>query len=137
MKTIINLLLLSLFVLLTSCFSTAKFPVSDKTPAADITAKKRIDKQKNYTLEITAKNLASSDRLNPPGSNYSVWILTVDNEIKNVGQLNVQNAKNTHFKTVTPFDFNEIFITVENKGDSEYPIGIEIARTNIRRLRNR
>jgi hypothetical protein len=127
---------MSLIVMFSSCYSTARFPISDKTPAADMTAKKRIDKQKNYTLEINVKNLASSDRLNPPGSNYSVWIMTVDNEIKNVGQLNVKNAKKTNFKTVTPYDFNEIFITVENKGDSDYPVGIEIARTKIRRLRN-
>jgi hypothetical protein len=35
------------------------------------------------------------------------------------------------FKTVTPFDFDEVFITIENQGDSNYPLGVEIARTKI------
>jgi hypothetical protein len=45
--------------------------------------------------------------------------------------LNVENAKKTVFKTVTPFDFDEVFITLENQGDLNYPLGVEIARTKI------
>ena len=129
MKSIIYLFV-SLFIL-TSCATKAKFPVSNIAPAADISAKKKKDKNKNITLEIKAENLASPDRLNPSGSNYSVWVVTKEYGIKNVGQINVKNGKKTEFKTVTPFDFDEVFITVENQGDLKYPVGREISRTKI------
>lgn len=128
----LNQILTVLFVLtLTSCATTAKFPVSSTAPAADISAKKKTDSHKNITLEITARNLASPDRLNPAGNNYSVWIVTKEYGVKNVGQLMIRNAKKSSFKTTTPFDFNEIFITVENQGDLKYPTGTEISRTKI------
>ncbi len=128
----LNQILTVLFVLtLTSCATTAKFPVSSTAPAADISAKKKTDSHRNITLEITARNLASPDRLNPAGNNYSVWIVTKEYDVKNVGQLMIRNAKKSSFKTTTPFDFNEIFITVENQGDLKYPTGTEISRTKI------
>lgn len=132
MKTIKTLLLFTIMVMMSACStSKAKFPVSNVTPAADISAKKSVDKQNNYVLEITANNLAEANRMNPPGNNYSVWIKTKEHGVRNVGQLNVDNAQKTKFKTLTPFDFNEVFITVENQGDLTYPRGIEISRTKI------
>jgi len=131
MKKLNQILMITLFVALNSCSTSSKFPVSSVTPAADISVKKGIDGQNNYTLEITTENLATADRLNPKGHNYSVWIVTKTNAVKNVGQLNVENAKKTTFKTTTAFDFDEVFITVENQGDLNYPRGIEISRTKI------
>ena len=131
MKTL-NYLLTLLFVLtLSSCATTSKFPVSSTAPAADISAKKKTDSNKNITLEITSRNLASPDRLNPSGKNYSIWIVTKEYGVKNAGQLMIKNAKKSTFKTTTPFDFDEIFITVENQGDLKYPTGTEISRTKI------
>lgn len=131
MKTLKNTLILSLLVLLGSCGSTVKFPISTVTPAADLTAKKSLDKQKNFVLEITASNLATADRLTPPGHNYSIWIVSNDYGVKNVGQLNVTSGKKTTFSTMTPFDFNEVFITVESEGGLNYPKGQEISRVKI------
>lgn len=130
MKTLIYasaLGFLALFV--TSCASVATFPVSSMVPAAEITAKKTQDKNKNYIIELTAKNLASPERLSPAKNNYSVWILTANNETKNIGQLNNSNGKTTKLKTLTVFDVNEIFITVEDQGNLSYPMGTEISRT--------
>lgn len=131
MKKIKFLVSIVIFTFLTSCATKAKFPVSTTVPAAEISAKKKTDNNKNITLEIVVKNLASSDRLSPPGNNYSVWIVTKDYGIKNVGQIQVDNGKKAKFKTVTPFEFNEVFITVENQGDLKYPTGQEISRTKI------
>lgn len=131
MKTLKGLCAILLIATLVSCASTAKFPVSSTVPAATISAKKTMDNNKNVRLEITARNLASPERLNPPGRNYSVWVVTKENEVNNVGQLMIKNVKKSTFKTSTPFDFDEIFITVENQGDLKYPTGIEISRTKI------
>lgn len=128
MKTIKSLLIIYVVLLFTSCASTAKFPVSSTAPAADITAKKKQDKHNNYEIELTAKNLAEANRLNPPKNNYSVWIVVENGATKNVGQLTHKNAKKITFKTVTPFNVKEIFITAEDQGNLEYPSGIEISR---------
>lgn len=122
---------LMVLLALNACGVTAKFPVSKIAPAAEIVVKKKIDAHKNITIELTVKHLTSPDRLKPAGKNYNLWIVTKDKTIKNVGQLNIKNAKKSKFKTTTAFDFNEIFITVENQGNLKQPIGTEISRTKI------
>lgn len=132
MKSLINLLLVTVLVFLTSCGSTSKFPVSSVTPAAEITAKMKQDKNKNYLIEVTAKNLASADRIDPSKKNYNVWLVTENNGTKNAGMLVNKNAKTASLKTSTPFEVKEIFITAEDKGDYSYPVGIEISRTTFK-----
>ncbi|NEW78709.1 MAG: hypothetical protein GZ086_04635 [Gelidibacter sp.] len=132
MKSLINVLFVAVLVLLTSCATTVKFPVSSVTPAAEITAQKKQDKNKNYVIEVTAKNLASADRIDPSKKNYNVWIVTENNGTKNAGMLVNKNAKTASLKTSTPYDVKEIFITAEDQGDYSYPVGIEIARTSFK-----
>ncbi|MFN3301389.1 MAG: hypothetical protein ACK41Z_14505 [Sediminibacterium sp.] len=129
MKLFKYIFVITLIVSLASCATTSKFPVSTVVPAADITAKKSTDANKNSTLEIKARNLASPDRLVPPGTNYSIWIVTKGQGTKKVGQLLVKNGDKATFKTTTAFDFDEVFITVENQSDLTYPTGVEISRT--------
>jgi 3-methyladenine DNA glycosylase AlkC len=123
----------SVILFLTSCATTAKFPVSSVTPAAEITAKKSQDKNKNYVIEVVAKNLASADRVDPSKKNYSVWFVTDNNGTKNAGQLIIKNAKRASLKTSTPYDVKEIFITAEDQGDYSYPVGVEISRTSFKK----
>lgn len=130
MKTIKNITLGALVLLLSSCTSTVKFPISSITPAAVISAKMKHDKNKNNLIEINATNLASPDRLNPPKDNYVVWVVTKENGTKNVGLLTNKNAKKSSLNTTTPFEVEEIFITAEEKGNLSYPSGIEISRIN-------
>ncbi|PIR13145.1 MAG: hypothetical protein COS42_03770 [Flavobacteriales bacterium CG03_land_8_20_14_0_80_35_15] len=104
--------------------------MSNTVPAAEITAKVNQDKNKNYVIQVVAKNLASAERLNPPKNNYSVWIVTENGTIKNIGQLTNLNAKTATLKTLTPFNVKEIFITAEDQGNLTNPNGVEISRTN-------
>lgn len=129
METIKSIVIIGIAALIASCASVAKFPVSNTVPAADITAEKKQDKNNNYIIELTAKNLADANRINPEMNNYSVWIVGDDGRTKNVGQLTNKNAKKAVLKTVTPFNVREIFITAEEQGDLTYPAGIEISRT--------
>jgi len=120
--------------LMTSCATTTvTFPVSDSVPAADITAQKKQDNNNNFTIEVTAKNLAEARRLNPPRNNYSVWIVTDNGLTKNIGQLSNRNARTAVLKTVTPFNARDIFITAEDQGDLQYPSGTEISRTRFKK----
>lgn len=129
MKIIKDLTIIGILVLLMSCAGTTKFPVSNTVPAAEITAKKKQDKNNNYVIELTAKNLAEPGRLNPPMNNYTVWIVADNGSTKNIGQLKIENAKKAVLEAVTPFKVNEIFITAEKQGNLSYPAGVEISRT--------
>lgn len=128
MRKLINIIAgIAFSVLVSSCGSTAKFPVSSITPAAEITATKKLDKQKNYKITVTADNLASADRLTPSKKTYVLWIMTKDG-IKNLGQLQHKNAKKAVLKTVTPFNPTEVILTAEDAANISYPEGIEISR---------
>jgi len=116
----------------TSCATSVNFPVSDLVPAAEIRVSKKQDNNNNYTIKVTAENLASAARLDPPKNNYVVWIATEDNGLKNVGQLLNKNAKKVELETTTPFNVREIFITAEDEGNITYPSGIEITRTKLK-----
>ncbi|NBC58385.1 MAG: hypothetical protein GVY05_08910 [Bacteroidetes bacterium] len=129
MKTIKKIIIIVTIILITSCGTVTKFPISNAVPAAEITVKKKQDKNNNYVIELQAKNLAKASRLNPPKSNYSVWIIVGD-DTKNIGQLSNKNAKKAVLKTVTPFNAQEIFITAESEGNLNYPEGLEISRTS-------
>jgi hypothetical protein len=131
MKRINNLLLGVVALILISCATTVKFPVSNKVPAAKITAKVKHDKNKNYLIEITALNLASPDRLNPPENSYVVWLVTENNGTKNIGQMINKNAEKAILKATSPFEPKEIFITAENQGNISNPSGLEIARAQV------
>ncbi|MFN4763636.1 hypothetical protein ACKGJN_10970 [Gillisia sp. Q332] len=130
MKTLKNLIIIAIVAIMTSCASTAKFPISSTVPAAEITAKKKQDKNNNYIIELTARNLAEASRLNPPKNNYSVWVVIDNGSIKNLGQLSNKNAKKAVLETTTPYDVKEIFITAEDQGNLSYPAGLEISRTS-------
>ncbi len=131
MKTVIISSLL--MFLLTSCSSTTNFPVSSVTPAAVITANVKQDKSNNFTITVTAKNLAGAERLSPPKKTYVVWIETRDNGVKNIGQLTGKNDKTATLETLTSFEPLEIIITAEDEGTVSYPTGIEISRTAVKK----
>lgn len=118
--------------LITSCATTVKFPVSELTPASDITAKIKKDKQDNYVITIKAKYLASPERLLPPKQIYVVWMDTRKNGINNIGQLKVKNAQKSSLETLTAFEPVEIFITAEDEGTISAPAGMEITRTYVK-----
>jgi hypothetical protein len=128
MKRIGSLIFLSVILLLTACGTTYHFPTSNTTPAADISLEINQNDQKNYCIELTAKNLAAPSRLSPPRENYSVWIITETGLTKNLGQLSIENAEKVTFKTTTPFKVKEIFITAENTHNNSVPAGTEITR---------
>ena len=132
MKNILTILL-SLTTLLAGCATSAKFPISTVAPAAVITAKKTVDKNKNYVIELVALHLSSADRLNPPKNHYSVWIVTEQNEYKNLGQIMNVNAKRGYFKTLSPFNPQVIILTAEDERNRPMPAGIEIARASFKK----
>jgi len=133
MNSIKKIVLGTLFIsMVISCSAVAKFPVSSYTPAAEISATKKKDKNNNYAITVNTHLLASTERLNPPMKTYVVWITTSNDGIKNIGQLQTKNGKNAHLNTLTVYNPVDIFITAEDEGNVSYPRGIEISRSRFK-----
>lgn len=128
MKSIKMMTIAMGLLLITSCVSSIKFPVSPLVPAAEISATKKETVNKNYDIEVTANYLANPNRLAPPKNFYVVWIVTDKNGIKNIGQLIQNRTRKVVLKTTTPFNVKEIFITAEDRGNITVPTGTEITR---------
>ena len=62
-----------------------------------------------------------------------MWIVTEQNDYKNLGQVMNANAKKVVFKTLTPFNPKEIILTAEDEGNRLLPTGIEISRTTFKK----
>lgn len=131
MKTIKNLVIIGVIALMTSCSSTAKFPISTVTPAADITAKIQKQGKPNYLVTITANNLSAPERLNPPKKNYIIWAISENGITRNVGYFTNKNAAKATYKASFPYKPIEVFITAEDEEGPCEPLGIEIARTKL------
>jgi len=128
MKNIKTGICLALILVLSSCANISKFPVSTVSPAANIEVRRQQDQNGNTKLTITAKNLAAAERLTPPKRIYVVWVILESSKVRNIGQLNSENAKKVEIKTLVPFKFTEVFITAEDQADISYPTGVEISR---------
>lgn len=128
MKNFKTITFLALALILSSCSTVTKFPISSVTPASDITVKKQYDRNGNTKITVTAKNMAAVERLTPPQNIYVVWVVAEDNNLKNIGQLKNKNAKTAEIETLVPYKFTEIFITAEYRADVQNPAGIEISR---------
>jgi hypothetical protein len=131
MKTFKIFAIIGIIAFLTSCTSTKKFPISQVTPAADITAKIKKQDKPNYLVTITANNLAASERLDPPKKTYVIWAVSEAGVIRNVGHFTQQNAVKSTYKASFPYKPIEIFITAEEEEGLCEPAGIEIARTKL------
>jgi hypothetical protein len=128
MKNIKTGIYLVLILALSACGSISKFPVSAVNPAANIEMRRQLDSNGNTKITITAKNLAAAERLTPHKKMYVVWVILESSKVRNIGQLNSENAKKAEMKTLVPFKFTEVFITAEDQADISYPTGVEISR---------
>lgn len=131
MKKTFTIILICGFAVVTSCASTKQFPVSQVTPAADITAKIKKERRPNYLVTITAKNLAASERLNPPKKIYVIWAVSEAGITRNVGHFTQINAIKSVYKASFPYEPTELFITAEDQEGTCEPEGIEISRTKL------
>jgi hypothetical protein len=109
-----------------SCSKNVSFLTSSVVPAARGTVKIKVDRNKNYSIEISLSELAEVSRLNPPRLTYIVWMETEQQLTKNIGQLKSSTSfmskrlKGT-FKTVSSDKPIEIFITAEDDPNIQYP----------------
>ena len=133
MKTMKTFIFIGAVALLASCSTTAKFPVSTVTNAAEIKATKKQDRHNNNVIEVTVNNLSAASRLAPPKNNYTVWLISENGSIINVGQLTNRNAKKASLEITTPHNTMAVLITTEDQSNLNYPTGVEISTINFKK----
>lgn len=129
-KTTIILIIMAA-ALFSSCATTVEFPVSDITPAAEITAEIKEQGKPNHLVTITANNLASPDRIQPPKELYVIWVVSESGVTRNVGHFYQVNAEKATYKASFPYKPVEIFITAEDKEGLCEPEGTVITRVKL------
>ncbi|MBK6948007.1 MAG: hypothetical protein IPH16_08080 [Haliscomenobacter sp.] len=95
-------------------------------PAAQGTVKVKTDSNKNHMIHVDLFNLAEPTKLQPPKQLYMVWMLTDQNETKNIGQIKTSSGTfskslKASFQTVTSFKPIKIFITAEDDPNIQVP----------------
>jgi hypothetical protein len=120
-----NILLFTLTVMLifslSSCSTKALFLTSSIVPAAKGSVKIKTDKNNNYVIEMQISNLAGVERLQPAKQSYVVWMVTDQDNTKNIGRVTSSKKLKASFKTVSSFKPVKIFITAEDDENVQYP----------------
>lgn len=136
MKTIgTNSLLTILSILIFSaCTSKMAFMNSAVVPAAEGTIKMKQDKNSNYNIDLTVKNLAEPSRLTPPKNVYVVWMESSESRAQNIGQLKTSSKGlsqllTSSLQTVSPHKPTGFFITAEEDASGSYPGNIIVLKT--------
>ncbi|MCP9768727.1 hypothetical protein EGI22_12445 [Lacihabitans sp. LS3-19] len=102
------------------------FKNSSVVPAAVGSINLKSDKNNNHTIKISINHLAPASQLTPPYNTYVVWMVTENNETKNIGQLIssssfLSKALKGSLSAVSSYKPVSFFISAENEGNVEYP----------------
>jgi hypothetical protein len=124
----------SIIFSISSCAKKMRFATSAIAPAATGKVKIKKDKNKNYSIDVSVRNLAPSDKLTPPRETYIVWTETESNGVKNIGQINTSTGlfSKTLKASLTanlPFKPKNVFITAEDNQNVQYPGNMVVLTT--------
>jgi len=87
-KNILSAMVLMFITLATtSCNKKIMFQNSAVVPAAKGYVKVSKDHNNNYVVSVTITDLAEVKRLQPPKQTYIVWLVSNEQNTKNVGQI--------------------------------------------------
>ena len=133
--TILYVFILAFIIVsISSCAKKLTFSTSTVVPAATGNVKIKKDKNDNYSINVSLRNLAPSNKLTPPRETYIVWVETESNGVKNIGQINTSSGLfskklKASLSANLPFKPNEIFITAEDNQNVQYPGNLLILTT--------
>lgn len=134
-NTLLGILSIVLCLSLVSCSKKIVFQNSPVVPAARGTIQVKRDGNKNYVIHVHIADLAEVKRLTPPKQTYVVWMVTEQNETKNIGQISsetkmISNKLKAFFETVSSAKPIQIFITAEDDGSVQYPGEVMVLTTD-------
>ena len=107
---------------------------SELNPAAIATAHVNSDRNGNLDIDIEVHHIAPPDRLNPPHSNYVVWIQAPNKQAEMLGLMRVNaDDMGVSLRTKTPYHSFDIFVTAEDNNHQESPTGPEVLRGSVQK----
>jgi hypothetical protein len=111
---------------LASCAKKIHFQTSSVVPAANGTVKVKRDDNKNYLIQIKLQDLAEVSRLQQGKQGYVVWLVTDNDETKNIGRITsdknfLSRKLKANFETVTAVKPKKVFVTAEVDTNAQYP----------------
>ncbi len=120
------LILIVSIIFFTSCAQTVKFQNSSLVPAAQGKVKVKQDDNNNYRIQVSIKDLADIERLDPSKDTYVTWMETRQGNTENIGQLKsssslLSNQKKATLETVSSYEPFRIFVTAEHGKNVRYP----------------
>jgi len=130
-----GLLIILLMLSFSSCSRKLVFATSVVVPAAEGTVSIRKDRNKNYSIKVQISDLAEVSRLQGSKLTYVVWMVSGNDKTENLGQLKssrtfLTNQLKATLNTVSSSNPGKVFITSENDGGTQYPIGQIILSTS-------
>jgi hypothetical protein len=122
----IGIISLVAFLLVSSCSKKVNFQTSSVVPAARGNVKISRDANKNYIIRLHLSDLAEVDRLQMAKESYVIWMVTDNEERKNIGLLNsssgmLSNKLKANFETSSATKPTQIFITAEEDASVQFP----------------
>lgn len=84
------------------------------------------DANSNYVIQINISDLEAVKKMEPAREAYVVWMITENNQTKNLGQIEGANTwlskkEKASFEAVTPLKPSKVFITAENDAMAQRP----------------
>jgi hypothetical protein len=128
-------MVVTLGLILNACSNKMEFTTSPLAPAArgDVNIKK--DRNDNYSIDVSIRNLAEIERIQGENTTYVVWIVTEGDEPKNIGQIQsatrgISNKLKASFQSVSTKRPLKVFVTAEKDGAIAMPGPIVVLSTD-------
>lgn len=117
------------FVLFSCGTSKMTFENSSIVPAATGEVKVKKDKNENYAIDLSVKNLAPSQKLTPSKQLYLVWMEDGKNPVKKLGRLDPSSSLKASLTALSTVKPTKLFITAEDNAEVTYPAGDVVLTT--------
>ncbi len=131
MKTFLSVAVaLCLTLILASC-TTSKmvFNNSSIVPAATGEVKVKKDKNENYAIDLSIKNLAPAQKLTPSREMYVVWMEDGKNPVRKLGRMDPSSSLKASLTALSTTEPEKVFITAETNAEVTYPTGDVVLTT--------
>jgi len=131
MKSILSVAIsFCLTVILLSCgTSKMMFENSSVVPAATGEVKVKKDKNENYAIDVSVKNLAPPQKLSPSKDLYMVWMEDGKDPVKKLGRIDPSSSLKGSLTALATVKPTKLFITAEDNAEVTYPTGEVVLTT--------
>lgn len=125
---VISKVLLISFVIVafSSCAKKIYFQTSSIVPAASGTVNIKRNSNQNYVIQVKIQDLAEVNRLQQGKQGYVVWLVTDNDENKNIGRISSSKGFMSRkllasFETVSSVKPKKIYVTAEVDTNTQTP----------------